>query len=310
MTSAAFDLRETYGAQYIGVLFAAFFQGMLTVQAFIYYESFPRDIKILKWLVAVVWSLDLIHLGVVASIPWHTLVINWGNPAVFTERESYELSMHIILVAAPTLLCQAFFLHRLWKLSHNWILIGIMTAGSVTVFALDFFLTVGTAIDPNPFGYKKDSGEIVSMFSIGAATDLCIALTLVYYLQTGKTAFDRTNFVITRMIQYTVATGLASSILAVGCVIANVLRPDAFIFMALHFSLGRMYTNALLATLNSRRNLRTAMGSGGNMESGQTTADPRGGVSVFVVSERHVGQSEQFALRENIPYKRDQALPL
>jgi len=288
------DLRDTFGAIYIGVLFAAFFQGILTVQAYIYYESFPYDPWFLKLLVAVVWILDLVHLGVIGSIPWNFLVVNWGNPNVFLKA-SIELCVHIILVAAPTLICQGFFLHRLWMFSkRNWILIGTLTLGSVTVFVLDFYLTVNTLSSPNPNAYQNDTAEIVSMFSIGAATDLCIALTLVWYLQRGATGFDRTSFVVTRIIQYTVATGLSSSLLAVACVIANVVKPQSFVFMALHFSLGRMYTNALLATLNSRRNLRFALGTKENLNTSLSTSAP-----VFFVSNQQTAVTEEYSLEAN-----------
>ncbi|KAF7358819.1 ANK-REP-REGION domain-containing protein [Mycena sanguinolenta] len=253
------DLRATFGAIYIGVVFAALFQGMLTVQAYIYYEGFPDDSWVLKWLVAVVWTLDFAHLCVIASVPWVTLVENWGNPAVFLNIPP-GLPMHVVLVAAATLLCQAFFLRRLWRFSQkNRILVGILGSGSLIVCALDFFLAVQMLEEPRPMTYQEDTPEIVSMFSIRAATDLCLALTLVWYLYRGIIGFDRTNFVITRIIQYTVATGLATSILALACVFAEVLNPQSFTFMALHFSLGRMYTNALLATLNSRKNLRAAL---------------------------------------------------
>ncbi|KAJ7487148.1 hypothetical protein FB451DRAFT_1391993 [Mycena latifolia] len=60
-----------------------------------------------------------------------------------------------------------------------------------------------------------------------------------------ETSFDRTTFVIGRLIQYTVTTGLATSALAVGCLIAYLARPHTFILIAMHLSLGRMYTNAL-----------------------------------------------------------------
>ncbi|KAJ7235739.1 hypothetical protein B0H12DRAFT_1238686 [Mycena haematopus] len=225
------DLRDTFGAVYIGVIFAALFQGILTVQAYIYYESFPHDPWVLKLVVAVVWILDLVHLGAISSVPWLNLVVGWGNPDIFVTVAS-GLSLHIILVAAPTLICQIFFLYRLWRFSKgNRRLVGILGLGSIAVFVLDFYLTTQTLSSPQPSAYQHDTAEIVSMFSIGAATDLSIALALVWYLQKGATGFDSTNFVVTRIIQYTVATGLASSVLAFACVIAYVLKPQSFIFM-------------------------------------------------------------------------------
>ncbi|KAJ6534616.1 hypothetical protein DFH09DRAFT_1180149 [Mycena vulgaris] len=296
------NIRETFGAIYIGVIFAAFFQGLLTVQAYIYYEHFPRDSWVLKTLVAVVWLTDLAHLGVVGTIPWHTLVVNWGNVPVLSSLNR-ERSIHVILVGIPSILCQAFFLHRLWKMSQKkWTLVVPLTLASLAVFGLDFFLAIQNTINPDPTSFIHDKNEAISMFTIGAGTDFCIALAMVWYLQHGKTGFDKSNFILTRLIQYTVATGLASSLLAVACVIADFLKPKSYIFIAMHFSLGRMYTNALLATLNSRRNLRNTFS---NAEVGDWSATPGlpSGGAVFsmptVTQSTSVNANEEFRLAKD-----------
>ncbi|KIJ32371.1 hypothetical protein M422DRAFT_265869 [Sphaerobolus stellatus SS14] len=49
------NLNPIYGAIYIGIMFATFFQGVLTLQAYIYYESFPKDPIKIKLLVALAW---------------------------------------------------------------------------------------------------------------------------------------------------------------------------------------------------------------------------------------------------------------
>ncbi|KAJ7059420.1 hypothetical protein C8F01DRAFT_214589 [Mycena amicta] len=251
------DIVLTHGAVYIGVLFATFLQGILTVQAYVYYERFPEDKPWLKSLVAVVWTIDFAHLILVAYVPWHALVINWGNPAIFFSPNNV-LSMQILLIGLPTLLCQMFFLRRLWLFSKkNIYLISLLGPGSVTVFALDFFLAIQTTRSAT--AYLRDTAELSAMFGLGAATDLCIALALVYYLRRGVSDMAATNHVISKVIRYTVATGLLSSWLAIFSLIANVLKPQAFIFMAGHLCLGRMYTNALLATLNARGTLRQTL---------------------------------------------------
>jgi len=128
--------------------------------------------------------------------------------------------------------------------------------------------------------------EVTSLFSIGAASDVLIALLLCFYLRRGNSGFDKTNSIISHLVRYTVTTGLATSMLAVACLVAYFVRPNTFIFIALHFSLGRMYTNSLLATLNSRRTLRIStsdhtsiarpVGNGKNVATSlqQTTSRP------------------------------------
>ncbi|KAF8187641.1 hypothetical protein K438DRAFT_1972780 [Mycena galopus ATCC 62051] len=283
MAGSAMDL--TYGAMLIGVLFATFFQGVLSVQAYIYYENFPDDLRRLQLLVRSSLAdpggksiylprlLDVTHLVLICQSCYHYLITSWGDEAALLVSTP-ELDLHLIFVGMATLVCQGFFLHRIWTFSkRNWVLTGLLSAACLAAFGLEVAISAQIIIVHSVSYFSDLEGEVVAVFSVGGAVDMAIALVLVFYLQQGKTHFDRTNFVVARMVNYTVATGLATSILAVACLIAYLAAPHTFIFIvghlpptylppahrqAMHFSLGRLYTNALLATLNSRRNLRHA----------------------------------------------------
>ncbi|KAJ7202984.1 hypothetical protein B0H12DRAFT_489181 [Mycena haematopus] len=247
----------------IGVLFATFFQGVLTLQAYIYYESFPKDTVGLKLLVASVWVLDVAHLVLICQSCYHYLISSWGNSAALLVS-TQELDLHLVFVGMASAFCQGFFLSRIWTFSQkNWVLTGFLGAACLTAFALEAAMSAQISRVPSVKAFSSLTGEVVATLGLSATVDLAIAAILVWYLQQGKTSFDRTSFVVARVVQYTVATGLATSLLAVGCLIVYLATPNTFIFIALHFSLGRMYTNALLATLNSRRNLRKALDNSG-----------------------------------------------
>ncbi|KAJ7801617.1 hypothetical protein B0H13DRAFT_1672509, partial [Mycena leptocephala] len=222
-------------------------------QAYIYYESFPDDLRRVKilvssWFVVLERSLlDATHLVLICQSCYHYLVTNWGNgPALLVS--THALDLHLIFVGLSSILCQGFFLHRIWRFSgQNGILTGLLTAVCLAGFAVEVVLCAQILPVPSVAYFSAHTSEVVALFSLGGIADVAIALVLVFYLQQGRTNFDRTNFIVARVMHYTVATGLATSILAVACLAA-----------AMHFSLGRLYTNALLATLNSRRNLRQA----------------------------------------------------
>lgn len=252
-------LDPTYGAMLIGLLFATFFQGVLTVQAYIYYESFPNDSRRNKLLVAGVWLLDVLHLVLIADSAYHYLVTEWGNaPAL--QFSTQELDLHLVIVGLATIVCQCFFLQRIWVFSNkNIVVTGFLLAGCLTTLGLDVSMSIQISSVPLVSSFGNFTPEVIAVFSIGAGVDLLMALILAYYLRRGKSGFEKTNSVLSRVIQYTVATGLATSLLAIACLIAYLARPNTFIFIAMHFSLGRMYTNALIATLNSRRSLRAYM---------------------------------------------------
>jgi len=165
-----------------------------------------------------------------------------------------------VLLGVATIMCQSFFLRRIWLFSNRNIpLVVVLTALCLATFGLDIFMSVQNMRVLVVTEFQTLAPEVTAVFSIGAASDVIIALLLCYYLRRNGSGFEKTNSIIAHLIRYTVTTGLATSMLAVACLIAYFVRPNTFIFIAMHFSLGRMYTNALLATLNSRRILRAAV---------------------------------------------------
>ncbi|KAJ7055119.1 hypothetical protein C8F01DRAFT_1161160 [Mycena amicta] len=258
---------ETYGALYIGVLFATFFQGLLTVQAYTYYTNFPGDSRWLKALVATVWILDTTHLVLVAQASYHYLVTSWGDPAALLVAIP-TLNLHMLFVSVPALLCNIFFLYRVWVFSnHNWLIIGFLGCGCLAGFCIEAGIIIEILSIPLVAEYSQQTTNAKWEFSVLAIFDLLLACTLVWYIRTTKLELAdemdgvpaRTNLVLRRVMQYAVATGLVTSIVALGTLAAFMLAPDTFIFIAIYFSFGRMHTNALLVNLNARRSLRQSI---------------------------------------------------
>ncbi|KIJ37358.1 hypothetical protein M422DRAFT_781718 [Sphaerobolus stellatus SS14] len=261
------DLDSTYGAMYIGIMVATFFQGILTLQSYVYYETYRKDSWKLKALVAVVWSIDFIHLIFIGKAGYHYFITNWGNVDSLA-MSVWEFDAHPILIGVATILSQAFFLWRLYRFSgQNVFLLLFLTAICLVPFVFNVYIAV-QSIKVNyltPAGLADQWGkheiqslrpEAINLFVWGATSDVLIASILCYYLHQEKSDYEKTNSLIDRVIRYTVTTGLATSVFAVACLVTYFIRPESFIFVSMHFSLGRMYTNNLIAALNYRHQLR------------------------------------------------------
>ncbi|KAF8175004.1 hypothetical protein K438DRAFT_1979891 [Mycena galopus ATCC 62051] len=272
-------LDSSDGALLIGVLVSTFFQGVLSVQAYIYYENFPEDPLSLKALVGFVWTLDFVHLVLICQAMYNYLVTNRESVAAL-GLTTIQLDLHLVFLSVATITCQAYFIHRVWRFSNrNRLLTGVLTAGCTSTLVLDLLLAAQTIAGRNSTKVAPSlKRESIAVFSTGGANDLAIALVLCWYMQRRKSEFDRTNFVLTRIIHFTVSTGLVTRKSSRS---GNPRRrsPNTFVWLAMYVSLGRMYTNALLATLNSRRKLRTLL-----------SAPPMGTTEIFGSVFRSVGQ--------------------
>ncbi|KAF5350543.1 hypothetical protein D9756_008728 [Leucocoprinus leucothites] len=178
MFPADFDLSPTYGVLLIGVLLATFFQGVLTIQAYQYYQDFPEDPRATKIFVAVLWILDFVQLIFISYTVYYYLVVNWGNVQALM-RLILPFSLHLFPVSFIILFSQLFFLYRIWIFSQRnvWIVgpIFICCLGNFgLVFATGMFAVTNRPVF---------SQAMITMVTVGSGTDIMIAALLCYYVR-------------------------------------------------------------------------------------------------------------------------------
>jgi len=112
---------------------------------------------------------------------------------------------------------------------------------------------------------ERLKGMAMTVDIMAAVLDLLLAVTLCYLLHKSRTGFKTTDTTITRVMLFTVNTGLMTSICATVTVITFLEFPKALIYVAFYFLGGRLYTNSLLATLNSRHVSHSAEDDGDSL---------------------------------------------
>ncbi|KAL0952889.1 hypothetical protein HGRIS_007108 [Hohenbuehelia grisea] len=92
----------------------------------------------------------------------------------------------------------------------------------------------------------------VTWLMSSVAADILITGSLLSFLHRHKTGVPRTDDLISKIIRMTLQTGLITSICAILDVTLILTELDTTMFALFDFCVAKLYTNALLSTLNAR----------------------------------------------------------
>ncbi|KAH9486123.1 hypothetical protein JR316_0000187 [Psilocybe cubensis] len=96
--------------------------------------------------------------------------------------------------------------------------------------------------------------EFMWLFSLGlglsSAGDILITVVLFFLLQGSRSKLPNLNLIIDALILYTFEIGSLTSVAAVATMICWIVLDQSLIFLGLHFVIGKLYANSLLARLD------------------------------------------------------------
>jgi len=228
------------------------------MQIYVYHLCFSREYWWIKFTVYALYLFDLAQTVIVTDSAWVALCAGWGNPTSLVHT-TWGFSMIPVVSGLISSWVQIFFAYRVRILGGNLFWKG------VTVVIVAIALTQGIAAMATGirFSYINDTEKIsvvtplVSLWLGGSvAADFLIAVSMIYFLVTAKgkstwgTSTEKRR--ITKLIRCTVETGVLSA----GAASLELGLYLGFSHNNLHtvigFSLSKLYSNALMASLNSR----------------------------------------------------------
>lgn len=257
------NLNATVGAILVGGLIAAVLYGITLLQTAFYYQHSQRDDWGVKSAVFVLWSTSSLCAGDILLMPLiraldtfdmcligHTLyfymVINYGNPSVLAAPV-WSMILHLLVTPMTELVVRTMFTLRVWKLSEgNW-----ASAAIISILGLAD-LALGTVVTAKSFGktfaqLSEIEGFVFAEFSTSLAADLLVVLLLCYYLHRSRTGMSGTESLINTLTVYVVETGLLTVIALSINMALFAAKPNNLAFVAIYFTISKLYTNAYLA---------------------------------------------------------------
>ncbi|KAJ7798392.1 hypothetical protein B0H14DRAFT_2906744 [Mycena olivaceomarginata] len=238
----------------IGTLVSYALFGVTTTQVYVYYGRFQDPWKMKAMLCG-----ELAHTICIAISLYTMVITNYGHP----ER----------LLVLPNSLLASTFIGSLVSFA----------AGGFRAFvgALSLFRFVPPNVILFAYGHRpaheflgKFGPLFDAIWAASAANDLLIAGTLVYLLYRRRSSvFEKTVAVIDKLIQWTIGerktlqndkltymisqkTGVVTSIASIIMLVSFISLPSTFVWLAFFVVIPRLFSNSLMASLNSRAALR------------------------------------------------------
>ncbi|KAE9387477.1 hypothetical protein BT96DRAFT_1005084 [Gymnopus androsaceus JB14] len=230
--SAHFSINSTYGAAFVGIQVAGVLLGSS-------------------------------HLSILGT----HISCHFTAEAAKLETVVWSLLAEVLFNGLTALAVQCFLTYRISMLSGNKVVHGNkmwLTAfvGSFVLAEFVCVLTFAIIALMRVKTFEELSAELkglsITVNALAAAGDLLIAGILTLLLQRAKTGYRSSDSIINKLTLFAVNTGALTSLCAVASLISIVAAPNTFIYISFFFSMGRLYTNSLLATLNARKGIRAS----------------------------------------------------
>ncbi|KAJ7814050.1 hypothetical protein B0H14DRAFT_3878882 [Mycena olivaceomarginata] len=258
--SSAFDL--TLGPFINAAFFTVFFFGIITMQTDEYIRNhFIKDPVYIKSFVLFLWFIHVVFTVCICQGAYTMSVTDFGETTrlLFTP---WGLNAAVILGSIINRSVQAFFVTRVYRVTGAlyvsiglWTMVAFLQGVSVKLAQETIHL------DSVALVAQKSSWLLSALFFGDASLDIVIASVFIYYLtQQKRTAFKSTAALLSRLVRYTIQTGLATSFVAMGGALSFKFLPNYYIWMAFMMSMPGSFTIALLANINSRQSLIQPVG--------------------------------------------------
>ncbi|KAK0475982.1 hypothetical protein EDD18DRAFT_1216353 [Armillaria luteobubalina] len=240
------------GVPYIGNLFEAMLYGITLMQTFLYFRNQRSDPWYFKVLV------NTTNLIMSANALYHYMISNYMNPASLQIPVWWGL---MYVTTTIGLLVRTFYTMRIYILSRrNKVLTGVFITLILEVF-VNGTLGLVNGVTFEVFIEKDLWIMYLSLSSITTA-DVSIAIALCCLLRANRTGFKRTDSMVRTLMIYSINVGALSALTTTTTLITVnlyifTLFPTSLIYLGVFLSLGKLYSNSLLASLNVRDSVRT-----------------------------------------------------
>ncbi|KAI9447267.1 hypothetical protein BJY52DRAFT_1312400 [Lactarius psammicola] len=243
------DIRNSFGAAFVGLLVSTTLFGLIIVQTWLYFWHYRnRDPKALKFFVAFITVMEALDTILCAYAIYWYLVLNFGN----VESLDYIMwAMNIQVAIGPAAVVgvcvQIYYARRVYLVSQSIICPILIVALVAISFSFELFFAIEeSALKRFSKFHSLLWGPCVGI-TAAVSAELLIAAAMCWSLYRKRTGDARTDSIITTLMAYSVNSGLLTSLLGTAALISFAVSPSSMIFVACLWVMGKCGVNSLLA---------------------------------------------------------------
>ncbi|KAF5376946.1 hypothetical protein D9615_007270 [Tricholomella constricta] len=264
----------SHGPMLIGTMLNILLYGITITQTYLYYTASNRDNRWIKTFVYFLFIADTVQTVFTVVYMYDTLINHFGDipylatanwlfstdPALTVPRTNFpsnHFSSFIYIQGIIGGMVQGFFAWRIRVLTGSITISLIIIACSIASILMGIATAIAIGIVPNFVEFQRFKVVvIICAAGVFISRRILITSTLVVYLKRHRTGFVRTDSQIDRIIRLAVQTGdtfvgLITAIWAFVDLVLYLLNPSG-LHLLFNFPLSKLYTNALMSSLNAR----------------------------------------------------------
>nr|GAT44242.1 predicted protein [Mycena chlorophos] len=243
--------QQLFGPMLIGVLFNGILYGALVVQLFTYYDRYYKSDPFVRYLVVYLLIAETANTVFDINLIYQPLVTGWGNLEQLQKSPLFLRPDAAVTVAISTPV-QLFMAWRLQRLTKHSVMPGIILLLALVSLAGGLSVTIKVSLQQDYSAFPAFKPFTTVWLAATAACDLLLSTALIYSLKVRKTGVGPTDRYIDRVIRLTIQTGSITAVAALLDLFVFLFAPSATLQFIWDFPLSKLYSNALLSSLNSR----------------------------------------------------------
>jgi len=258
MAGMEVNLANVFGVLLITFAIFMWMYGVFCAQVLWYYEKYPDDRRSFKIMVALLWIFESVHSALSFDMIWSYLIVRGSiNPFFLIYADWSSIAM-IIPAEICVVIVDIFYILRMWRLLNK----------NKNVFLLFIPVVVGSAhtigvvviISRYPGFWQIDKSKYYLSMAAGCKvlTDIATTVTMCALLARRRSMItSRSRFLLKALFVWTLTTGLLTSLFTIVYCVTYLTMPSNTVYIGVYLLRTKICANAMLASLNTRRALRS-----------------------------------------------------